>query len=313
MQRILIAASVLTLTLVACGTGADAETETTATTTATSETTTIESTTSAQLTTSSEATTGDVTGAALVFVSAAERSAGATSARFEGSIAMEALPELGDAAITFSGGFDGTITEMSMDMSELMAAGGDDVPPELGEGFSDIGFIFDGEQAYMKFPLFALMGAGTGWVALPTDDAFAATGFGELGAGNPIADMEAFAAAGADVTELGDETVRGVATTHYRVEFDGDDLAALGDESGSESLKDLETDSLPVDFWIGDDGLVYRYVVVLDSETLSAGESEDFKSLTITYEIFDYDVAFEIALPEPSEVTDISDLGFPAP
>ena len=87
----------------------------------------------------------------------------------------------------------------------------------------------------------------------------------------------------------------------------------MGDESGSESLKDLETDSLPVDFWIGDDGLVYRYVVALDGEALSTGESDEFESLTITYEIFDYDVDFEIALPDPSEVTDISDLGFSAP
>jgi len=312
VQRILIMISVLALTLVACGTGTDAETETTVTETANSEAATSETTASTQPTTTSEATIADDTGAALLFVSAAERSAAATSARFEGSIAMEGVPELGSATITFSGAFDGTITEMSMDMSDVMAAGGEEVPPELSEGFSDIGFIFDGEQAYMKFPLFALMGAGTGWVSLPADEAFSTTGFGGLGAGNPIADMEAFADAGAEVTEIGVETVRGVSTTHYRVEFDGDDLAALGDESGSESLKDLQAESLPVDFWIGDDGLVYRYVVDLDGEALT-DESEEFESLTITYEIFDYDVAFEIELPDASEVTDISDLGFPAP
>ena len=98
---------------------------------------------------------------------------------------------------------------------------------------------------------------------------------------------------------VGEEEVRGVPTTHYRVEVNVDTLldtfagnADLGAEP--EEIKSELGDALPVEIWIDGDGLLRRETV-----SLTMGESGPVE---LTVEIFDYGIDVNVEAPAPDEI-----------
>lgn len=99
---------------------------------------------------------------------------------------------------------------------------------------------------------------------------------------------------------IGEEVVRGVPTTHYRVEIDLDTLfetfMGTSDMSGPdlEKIRSELGDTLPVEVWIDGQGLLRRETV-----ELAIGEGDPMQ---LSLEVFDYGIDVEVEAPGPDEI-----------
>lgn len=328
--RLLSLLAALTLVVAACG-GDDTATETTqaaatdtsapATTSAAPETTMTEApatTTTAPATTTTAASSGS-SEALAEFQAALSDTAAAESGRMEGSFAitgLEGAPAGTEFTMPFSGAFDNAAGTFSfvLDMSGMASIAGEELPPGFEDLFGELEVRQVGDVAYMRFPFFsAFLGVETEWLRMPASEAGdAAGGFGGVAPSNPGEFLSAFEGADATVEEIGTESVRGVETTHYRITVDTEALLA---EATPEQRAELEAQGplpsgeFPMDMWIGGDGYVYRYILVFDGTLVEAEPGEGFESMTMTFEMYDYNAPIDIAEPDPSEVTDAEDLG----
>jgi hypothetical protein len=116
------------------------------------------------------------------------------------------------------------------------------------------------------------------------------------------------------VHQLGSETIRGVATTHYKAEIDKsrlvDELAKARRSLPAAQQKLLDQglvavgDNPTVDVWIGNaDHLVHRLMLQLDMT--AAGQS---LQMNMSLDLYDFGVPVDVHAPPASEVRDLSDL-----
>lgn len=131
-----------------------------------------------------------------------------------------------------------------------------------------------------------------------------------LGALTPYAEAGELVAAAA-------ETIRGVETTRW----DGTiDLIRLAEVQGNaigaaqiRSLRDLSEDeafgsALPISLWVDADGRMQRFQMEYSLDlTVLVGE-RTIAEYEILMEAYDYGVEFEVEIPDPEDVTDISAL-----
>lgn len=310
----LIYMTALLLVLVACGGGATDVTEApidTTTSAATGDTAPeADTTTTTQAgTAESTTTTTTVAGPAssddlAMFREAAVASGLATSGRFNATMNLAATDEFPEAfSIYIEGAFSDGRMEMKMDMSEAfegVATEGVDLSA-FGD-FSEMRFIFDGDTAYMQSPLVALMGVQTDWAQLPSDDAI--TGAGITGVDNttPANALAPFLDAGGQVTLVGTETIRGASTTHYKILFDVEDLEMVAGDVSAQDLRDSGIEQMPVEVWVSDDNLIYRYVISYEGVA-------DVPVLAMQYDMFDYGENIVIDLPDEDNVTPMDSFG----
>jgi hypothetical protein len=107
-------------------------------------------------------------------------------------------------------------------------------------------------------------------------------------------------AEGAQVRSLGAATVDGVATTHYRVTIDtAKALQANGLASPVLAGAAAELPKVPVDAWIGKDGLLRQ--IRLAATTPQGG-------LNLTMSVYDYGTNVAISAPPSSDVFDATQL-----
>lgn len=242
----------------------------------------------------------------------------ATTGRMEGEFVMvgvEGVPDGGPITLSFTGEFDNEagLFAFRMDMSEALGGMGDEIPPEMLELFGDLTMEVReiGETTYMRFPLFSFLGVTTEWVSMPTDEGVADDLAGAAPS-NPTDFLDAFGDADAEAEELGTETVRGVETNHFRVVIDTESLL---EDATPEQLEQLEAQGplpqgeLPVEVWVGDDGLIHRYVVTYDGSSVETAPGEGFEEMTITIEMYDYGTDIGVEAPPPDQVTDSAELG----
>ena len=202
--------------------------------------------------------------------------------------------------------------QFSIDLAGLAGLGGEDMPTGLDGLLGGIEILQVGDEGYMKMPFFAmLLGAEAEWIKFPADESASVTGFGGPTPGNPAEFLAAFEEANGTVEEVGRETVRGNETTHYLVTFD---MADLIPNLTPEQLAEIEAqgplpiDELPMDLWIGDDGLVYRFAMVLDGDDIQTAPGEAFDNMTMVFEMFDWGTDVVVEPPPPENVIDIEDL-----
>ena len=334
-RRISMTFIVLLLVVSACAgtssegaTATDNDPDSTATTVATvegsaSESDTSESTTTLLSTTSiaAETTTtapndgesSDITAIRAAFAASAD----VTSGRMEGSIEVTGLdPSQGmtEMVLPFGGAFDNESGDFSffMDMSGVADAAGEEIPAEFADLFGEMEVRQIGDVSYVKFPFFGMfLGADTPWISMPADESDPTGGFTMTSPGNPSEILGSFEDAGATVEVIGSESVNGVAATHYRVVFDTETLLA---EATPEELEQLEShgpipvDSLPMDVWISDDGLVVRFIMEIDGDSVESDPEETFGHMSMRYDMFELNSAITIEPPPPGEVTDVDDL-----
>ena len=102
-----------------------------------------------------------------------------------------------------------------------------------------------------------------------------------------------------EVTTIGPEEVRGLATTHSSVDVDLGkvlgDLGGLTDELGEGTV--------PVDVWLGDDGLVHRMRFEINPTALGL-PGEGATSMVSTFELWDVDADITIDVPENATAFD---------
>lgn len=243
-----------------------------------------------------------------------------TSARMEGSIAMQGLDAatagVSDATILFSTSFDTETGDTSflMDMSSMMGdLSGESDDPLAGMfagmmGEMEVRQI--GDTVYLKFPLFtAMFGAETEWVSMPAEEGGDFTSDFETMPTDPGDLLGNFDPAGATVETVGSENVNGVDATHYKVELD---VSAM--EMTAEERSELEQSGIwaqgviPVDLWVSDAGYMVRMIMEIDGSGLDLPADESFETMTLHYDFFDINEPVTIEAPPASEVTSMDDL-----
>jgi hypothetical protein len=110
------------------------------------------------------------------------------------------------------------------------------------------------------------------------------------------------------VTTVGHESLDGASTTHYRATIELDQLAGkLGGSVGQVAYDELVSkgapSSVPVDVWVGDDGLVRR--VSLDDSVTVSGQTATLK---FQLDVSDYGTAVNVSAPPSDQVFDVSGL-----
>lgn len=320
--------AVLALLAAACGGGDVAEETTTTAAVAGDDTTTTTeaatTTTEATTTTTSGATAtscgGGSTGALASLQESMARMGDATTGRMEGKISISGVSGLpGDGFVMpFSGAFDNETGNFSftMDMSFMASQFGEEIPADMAGLLGEMELRTIGDTSYIRFPLFSLfLGPEVEWIATPAEEGSDAVGgFGGASPGNPADFLESFENANGTAEELGRETIRGVETTHYLVGFDMKELlenATPEERAEIEAQGPLPIDCLPMDLWISDDGLVYKYLIEMDGTTLDVPEDEAFDSMIMDFEMYDYGENIVIEPPEEYTEMDSLDFGFP--
>lgn len=308
--------------LAACGQAE--ETTTTAspsTTLATTTTTAAPTTTAGPETTTTTEPAPEASGDLSLLHAAMAATTATAPSRIEGLIHMTGLPAgsgVDEVEMPFSVATDPATGDSAfvMDFGAMVTAMGDTegIPDEMAELMGSMEFRQIGDITYFKFPFFtAFLGAETEWVSMPAEEG---GGIAEdMGPGATPSDpggmLESFSDAEGSVEVLGDEEIRGIQTTRYRLLLD----ESWHEQLTAEEQAELEAQgfaadtTFPLDLWIGGEGLVHRMSMTMDASQLSDGSGEDFESMTMTFDFFDFGESITIEPPPADQVTDIEDLG----
>jgi hypothetical protein len=239
---------------------------------------------------------------------AATKSADASTAHIALSLAVQS-PKLAagkELHVSGSGVVDGASADVSVRLGSLLGAvqAPADAPSSvraivLQQAGDDLAFVH-------LTPMPALAG-GKSWVEVDLSKLASAHGLdlGALVAGGtallPAQMLDLLKNAGATVTDLGPATVGGASTTRYRVLLDLAEVAkaaglpsALVDELGTQATRQV-----PVNVWIGTDGLVHRVRVAYSIAQTHA-------SFTAT--LSDYGANVSISAPPSADVLDATGL-----
>jgi hypothetical protein len=136
---------------------------------------------------------------------------------------------------------------------------------------------------------------------------------------DPEAILALLAAATGDVETVGDEDIRGEPATHLRARIDlpaareqaPEDHWAMIDDLAGEG--DARVDEVPVDVWVGEDGLLRRFAVDIERDVTVSTETPGGPPLpsdaaggvtSLAYEAFDYGEPVEIEIPAGDDVID---------
>lgn len=146
---------------------------------------------------------------------------------------------------------------------------------------------------------------------------------GVMRGADPEGLLALLAAADGEVETVGSEDVRGEPATHLRASIDltaareraPEDQRAMIDDLAGEG--DARVDEVPVDVWVGEDGLLRRFAVEVERDATVTTESpggpprppDAAGSITsLAYEAFDYGEPVEVELPADGDVIDAAEL-----
>ena len=160
----------------------------------------------------------------------------------------------------------------------------DDDHDDLHELAEPVEAIYDGANTYLH--------VGENWTGF-----FLGDPGGPRGVTDPLWPLDALFGAG-DAVEIGAESVRGVAATHYRVTIDlarADAALPAGVEVPAGPYRRLS--QIPADVWLDADGLARRIAVMTDPTAGTGGTP-----MWAIVELWDFGVLADITPPAPGEV-----------
>lgn len=218
---------------------------------------------------------------------------------------------LADEPITITGegiqDSEQQLARFTFDLSEIAGLTGG------GVDLSKIDLVMEGFTLYMRLPF--LEGAGLKpWVeidleALAQEEGFDLPSLKQLSQTDPTQVLEYLRAASDDTEEVGEEEVRGVATTRYRMTVDLAKVAEQAPEDARAAIESLVAgtglETVPVEVWIDADGLVRRLDLDYRGMELAPGERGD---MDLRMELYDYGVGAEVELPPSDEVMPFEEL-----
>ena len=110
-----------------------------------------------------------------------------------------------------------------------------------------------------------------------------------------------------DVDEVGEDTLRGVETTHYRGTIDlRRATASLPPEAQAaveDAIASLGTSRIPADVWLDDDGRIRQLRITADPD----GEGPNGPG-TLAVELYDFGATADVQVPPADQVADLTDL-----
>jgi hypothetical protein len=115
-----------------------------------------------------------------------------------------------------------------------------------------------------------------------------------------------------NVTKVGNETLRGAKTTHYKatVDLQKAELKMTPEQKQAvEKVRtQLGTSTFPVDAWIDGAGRVRKmtYAIDMSKAKTPAGQPAGTGQTIITVELFDYGTAVNVAEPPADQVADMT-------
>jgi hypothetical protein len=241
-----------------------------------------------------------------IITAAATKTAAAGTSQVEMTMEMHLMGQTVNMVGTGENDLDAQRSHMTMTMESDSPAF-----PAMG----DIEVVSDGTKVYMKYPM-GFPGAPSGseskpWVMLDASEAGGAFGgMGQPGSGDPTQYLEFLKGVSGGIETVGDEEVRGVTTTHYRAMMDFEKVLdqASGDrkEEMDAFLEQLRSQvgktEMPIDIWIGADGLMRR--MAMDFST-DGGAGDVSMQMKMTIEMFDFGEPVDIQIPPASEVTKV--------
>jgi hypothetical protein len=242
---------------------------------------------------------GGGTGSALSFDPVA---AAATKTQQAGAARIRFVLQFAGAnrtvAVRGAGAIDGARSELTFNTAL----------PQVGAStFKEISLEQNGDYVvYLQLgALASQLPGGKHWVELDVSKLGKSAGLdlGKLLSGSQLQPSDLLSmlkAEGAQVRSLGAATVDGVATTHYRVTVDtAKALQAQGLTSPLLAGAAAELPKVPVDAWIGKDGLLRRI-------RLAAGTAQG--RLDLTMNLYDYGTKLAVSAPPSSDVFDATQL-----
>jgi hypothetical protein len=257
--------------------------------------------------------------ASVAVAEAAERTAATDSAAVtvEGTLEGTGIPE--PVRFAGSGVVDNEAQTGRLEFEEFDIPGASGLPSDAFQGE----VVFDDLTIYMRFP--ALLGnlpGGKQWMKLDLSEALGSQGvdLGQLtqvSQSNPTDSLRQLAAVSDDLEEVGEEDVGGVPTTHYEATVDlnrypdvvPEDQRAATEESVANLIELTGTETIPVEVWIDDEGLVRRLSQSYSYETPDTGEVS--QSQTVEFSDFGGDV--DVEPPPAKDVFDATDIASQAP
>jgi hypothetical protein len=245
-------------------------------------------------------TTASPNAAQSAVASAGSKSADAGSARASFKATFTGATS---GSMTGEGEFSNQEGHLTLDMSGL---GGGDL---FGGGQAEL--IFSNLVYYMKLPegTNVPLPPGKQWFKIDLQALGQSKGFDldqltQLSQSDPSQTLGFLQGASDDFHEVGTEDVRGVSTTHYAGTID---LAKVAENAPSDlaeqyrKLAELTPSSkVPMDVWVGDDGLVHK----LSFEQKLADNS----SMTMEEELFDFGADVNVTPPPEDQVVDLTQL-----
>jgi hypothetical protein len=258
---------------------------------------------------SAQSTSGAQPGEPAAVKGAADRTAAAGTSRLalEGTIEIEGAEPI---EFTSAGAVDfaRNRSRASLDMSEFART----APSEFASAGNWKGEVYyDADLVYVRLPVIqSAFPEAKEWVRIDAETLQQAGG-AQFSAPDPEEFLQ-FAEAAADHAEaIGEEEIRGVATTGYRADIDVDELpaAAPPEERGeleayARRLKSAGVESFPLEVWLDDEGLVRR--LVAEYENMETGTSE--ADLSFAIELYDLGAELDVKAPPIDRVSDITDL-----
>jgi hypothetical protein len=171
--------------------------------------------------------------------------------------------------------------------------------------------VFDQLVYYMKLPADSAipLPPGKQWFKLDLQKLAQTKGLNldqltQLNQSDPSQALDFLQGASGDFHEVGSEDVRGEPTTHYAGTIDLAKVAADAPPDVAEQYRKLAqlspSKSVPMDVWVGQDGLVRR----LRFEQTLPGHS----SMTMNEELYDFGVSADVSPPPADQVIDLTDL-----
>jgi hypothetical protein len=151
---------------------------------------------------------------------------------------------------------------------------------------------------YVRTPLF-----GPRWLSFTDRGGDVLAGVSD----NDPAQLLEFLRSTADIDEVGSATIRGVATTHYRAQVQLERLVDRARPEQRERLRELAEkikaagiDEIPLEVWIGDDGLVRR--IAMDWTISNPDRPTERATIKLRMDLFAFGAAVRVEAPSARNV-----------
>jgi hypothetical protein len=240
---------------------------------------------------------------------AASQTAKSESSRVAFTANMQ-IDGVGGMVMSGSGVFDGRARSGAMNMRFSLPAG---LESTLGGADPSLEMIMDGRKdlvMYMRSPLFRTM-VGDKWLKLDMAKLAKKEGFDlnslmNANQADPSQSLRMLMAS-SDADAIGYDRVRGVFTTHYKLNVDLEKLAKENDEYRDmvDALKKLtDVTSYPAEAWIDDQDRVRRLKIDMSLNSATGGAV----TMSMTMELFAFGIKVDVPAPAAADVVDLSAL-----